>query len=101
MERYNNNKKRKDKNDSRTYYTSIIYPKPERSVDDIYIRARMGDRLDHLAFEYYNDVTLWWIIAIANPSIMYGTLVPPSGIQLRIPVNISDIIDSYNKLNPQ
>ena len=31
MERYNNNKKRKDKNDSRTYYTSIIYPKPERN----------------------------------------------------------------------
>ena len=95
MERYNNNKKRKDKNDSRAYYTSIIYPKPERSVDDIYIRARMGDRLDHLAFEYYNDVTLWWIIAEAN-GIGKGTLAIPIGKQIRIPMNTDDIINEFN-----
>ena len=25
-----------------------------------------GDRLDTIAQKYYNDSTLWWIIAIAN-----------------------------------
>ena len=97
MERYNINKKKKDKNDSRTYYASIIYPKPERSVDDIYIRARLGDRLDHLAFEYYNDVTLWWIIAEAN-NIGKGTMSVPIGMQLRIPQQTDKIIEEYNQL---
>ena len=96
MDRYNNNKKRKDKETSTTFYSSIIYPKPERSADDIYIRARMGDRLDHLAFEYYNDVTLWWIIAEAN-GLGKGSLAVPQGKQIRIPMDTDKIIGEFNE----
>lgn len=96
MDRYNNNKKRKDSETSTTFYSSIIYPKPERSVDDIYIRARLGDRLDQLAFEYYNDVTLWWIIAEAN-GLGKGSLAIPQGKQIRIPMNTDKIVGDFNE----
>ena len=35
-------------------------------------RVRQGDRLDLLARHYYNDDRLWWRIADANPSFLYG-----------------------------
>jgi hypothetical protein len=34
-----------------------------------------------------------------NPSITQNTLNPPVGVQIRIPTNITDVINSYNKLN--
>ncbi len=34
--------------------------------------VRVGDRLDLLARHYYNDDRLWWRIADANPSFLYG-----------------------------
>jgi len=53
-----------------------------------------------LAFQFYGDVTLWWIIAIANPNIVdFSSIFLPIGSQIRIPQNISPIIDSYNELN--
>jgi hypothetical protein len=53
-----------------------------------------------LANQFYQDVTLYWIISAANPnSIKFGSITIPTGTQLRIPTNISGIIDSYNRLN--
>jgi hypothetical protein len=49
-----------------------------------------------LAFEYYNDVTLWWIIAEAN-GIGKGSLAIPTGKQLRIPMNTGEIINDFNQ----
>lgn len=31
-----------------------------------------GDRLDHLARQYYNDDRLWWRIVDANPQFSFG-----------------------------
>jgi len=81
------------------FYKNVKYPEIPLSVSDIYVITQTGDRYDLLANQYYGDKTLWWIIAIANPSIVYGTLTIPSGVQIRIPVNISDVLNSYNKLN--
>ena len=59
-----------------------------------------GDRLDLLANQFYSDVTLYWIIAAANPNkVNFGSLFLNEGTQLRIPVNISSIIDSYIEIN--
>ena len=91
MDRYNTNKKNKNI----TSYSSIIYPKIERSSNDIYIRARLGDRLDHLAYEYYNDVSLWWIIAEAN-GLGKGSMAIPTGNQIRIPMDTDKIINDFN-----
>jgi len=98
MNRYENGKQRKDKDTGRVFYASTIYPKVERTAEDIYIRARLGDRLDHLAFEYYNDVTLWWIIAQAN-GLGKGCLAIPAGKQIRIPMNTDKIINDFNQLS--
>jgi len=42
-----------------------------------------GDRLDTLAGKFYNDSTLWWIIAAAS-GIGWALQVPP-GTRLLIP----------------
>jgi len=82
----------------RKYTSTIVYPISNPRVDDIYIITKDGDRLDNLAYEYYKDPTLWWVIARAN-NIGKGTLFPEVGTQLRIPTNIGTIVDEYNDLN--
>lgn len=81
------------------FRSTTKYPTIPLSVNDIYVITQSGDRYDLLANRYYNDKSLWWVIACANPSIIFGTLIPPPGFQLRIPIKISSILDSYNKLN--
>jgi len=63
---------------------SYVIPQVEFSTDDVYIYARQGDRLDNLAYRYYNDQSLWWVIAKAN-NIGKGTWFVNPGILLRIP----------------
>lgn len=48
------------------------------------IYAQDGDTLQHLAGKYYNDAEKWWIIADANPQIIYPDDIAP-GTVLRIP----------------
>ena len=79
-------------------YKSTVYPTIKRNNEDIYIRAKEGDRLDTLAHKYYKNTSLWWIIAQAN-HIGKGTLVIENGIQLRIPTNIADILSDLEKIN--
>ena len=82
------------------YYRNAKYPEIPLSENDIYVLTDFGDRLDLLANQFYNDVTLYWIIAAANPNeVSFGSLFVDEGTQLRIPINISSIIDSYIKLN--
>jgi hypothetical protein len=82
------------------YYLNTKYPEIPLSENDIYIFTEFGDRLDLLANQFYDDVTLYWIIAIANPNeVSFGSLFLNEGTQLRIPINISSIIDSYIEIN--
>ncbi len=67
-------------------YNSSLLPKIESSTEDIYIIAREGDRLDMLAFEYYEDHKLWWVLAEAN-KLGKGTLDCPAGQRIRIPAS--------------
>jgi len=81
------------------FYGVVKYPDIPLLVSDIYIITQKRDRYDLLANQYYGDKSLWWIIATANPFITQDTLNPPQGIQIRIPTDITNIINSYNKLN--
>lgn len=85
--------------EKKRFYSTVKYPEIPLSVSDIYVTTQKSDRYDILANQYYGDKSLWWIISIANPSITQNTIYPPMGIQLRIPTNISSILNSYNKLN--
>ncbi len=79
-------------------FPTTIYPKIARKSDDIYIMSRYGDRLDILAYKYYEDQSLWWIIAIAN-NLNNGSIAIEPGIQIRIPSNPTEIYDQYLLLN--
>ena len=80
-----------------TVYNSILYPVITESPSDVYIFTKQGDRLDLLAARYYNDTTLWWIIAHANK--IKGTIVAPLNIQLRIPMDVSTIQTNLIRMN--
>jgi len=68
------------------YYRSSIISSYAPDSRDTYFYSREGDRLDLLANEFYNDVTLWWVIASAN-NLGKGTLSIPPGKLIRIPYN--------------
>ena len=52
-----------------------------------------------IAYQYYGDSSLWWIISIANPDIPQNSLYIPLETQIRIPHNPANVIASYNILN--
>jgi nucleoid-associated protein YgaU len=75
------------------------YPEVPASESDIYVITTSGDRLDNLAFQFYGDSTLYWIIIAANPDQTYNLLYPVLGAQLRIPFPVQKIIGSFNTIN--
>lgn len=105
MNRYTNIEKLRNTNENvgtlgTQYYRTNFYPEIPESENDIWVITDFGDRLDLLANQFYGDVTLYWVIAAANPNkINFGSLFINEGTQLRIPTNVGDIIFSYNKLN--
>lgn len=84
--------------EGKRYRTNTVYPDTPISEDDYYVITTAGDRYDTLAQQFYNDYTLWWIIAAANNS-QRASLMVEAGIQLRIPIDIDTIISNYNKAN--
>jgi len=97
MSRYNNIQIRNTKSGKR-YFKTVKYPVIERNLNDRYIIGQQHDRLDNLANQYYQDSSLWWIIARAN-NIGKGDLTVPLGVQLRIPFEYITIVDMFNELN--
>tara|TARA_Y100000593_G_scaffold93632_1_gene189248 strand:+ start:625 stop:930 length:306 start_codon:yes stop_codon:yes gene_type:complete len=66
-----------DKSKSTTIYSTI-----PQTDNDIFVITQDGDRLDHLAQQFYGNVNLWWYIAKAN-NLTFMTI--PAGTSLRIP----------------
>ena len=65
-----------------TSKSTTIYSTIPESDSDIHVITQSGDRLDHLAHQFYGDVSLWWYIAKAN-NLVFMTI--PVGTSLRIP----------------
>ena len=81
------------------YRSSTRYPDIPLSENDVFIYTMRGDRLDNLAYQFYGDSTLWWIISIVNPNLPNDSLYPTLGFQLRIPSNINQVLADFEKLN--
>ena len=96
MKRYATTRQKLDKSGTRVYSTTY-YPEIPLENGDKFIYAKIGDRLDSLAYKYYNDITLWWIIAKANG--LRGKPALSAGEVIRIPSNITNIIEKFNNLN--
>jgi len=97
MSRYRSALTQRDANTEKRKLSTVIISTPPVRSGDVYIRITNVDRLDKLALLFYEDASLWWIIAIAN-GLGKGTLLVPQGLNLRIPdkTNIQDIINSTN-----
>lgn len=80
------------------YYRNNVYPTIQPTNTDYYVITTVEDRLDLLAFDFYQDSSLWWVIASAN-ALPGDSIYAPIGIQLRIPTNIQTILNSYNLQN--
>lgn len=98
MKRYDNSPILYTKN-NKPYYKSKQYPNIPLDESDVYIITTIGDRLDSLAYSYYKDTSLWWVISVANNNLTKGFLFPTPGTQLRIPTNINNILKLYNNFN--
>jgi hypothetical protein len=81
------------------YRASVIYPEVPLSSNDMYMYTMRGDRLDNLAYQFYGDPSLWWVLSVANPELPNDSLYPTIGFQLRIPKDVNRIINDYNVLN--
>ena len=64
MARYNQTKKIRKNN--KEYYGTTIYKKVPEKNSDMYFISQVGDRCDTLAQRFFNDSSLWWIIARMN-----------------------------------
>jgi len=96
MSRYSITSTIKDSNGKQKKATTII-PTIPTSNNDTYIETTTSERLDKLAYTFYEDITLWWIIAAAN-GLGKGTLIVPSNTILRIPAK-QDVIDILIQAN--
>lgn len=84
--------------DGKVNYKTAHYPEIPVSDSDIYVVSTETDYLDTLAYKYYRDPTMWFIIALAN-NIGNGRLSVEPGLQLRIPMNISKFMSDYKMEN--
>jgi hypothetical protein len=80
------------------YYETNIYPEILPTNNDYYVITTAGDRLDLLAFDFYQDSSLWWVIASAN-ALPGDSIFVPVGIQLRIPTDLQTVLNEYNLQN--
>lgn len=101
MDRYFNHKVLLDSARRKRYREVQVLPTIPKTPDDTYIISTIGDRLDILAFSYYKTVTLWWVIAAANPDIQFSSLYLEPNIQIRIPseATVNDIGNLMMSLN--
>ena len=84
------------------YYVNVIYPEIPPTSEDRYIITSYEDRLDLLAFDYYGDETLWWVISRANPDVTRrDSFFIKSGVQIRIPDEsiIDFLLLEFEKIN--
>ena len=95
--RYNHTTIKKNKEGKRVFKPTM-YPRIPIRDSDIFIYPRFGDRLDNLAHKYYNDVSLWWIIAKAN-NLDAAHIGLEVDNQIRIPTNIQPILAKLKEMS--
>lgn len=57
---------------SRTGFKGLRFRDIKPATGVVEYEVKQGDRLDHLAQNYYNNDRMWWRILDANPHISYG-----------------------------
>ncbi len=95
--RYNSTRTKRQR-DGKLIYTTTFYPKIPISDSDKFIYIPRGTRIDSLAYKYYGDSSLWWIISRANGLSGAEVQLDPS-LEYRIPTDTGPILAEFNRLN--
>ena len=82
----------------KTMYVPTYYPNIEAHEDDTYILTGVTDRLDNIAFDFYGDATLWWVIAMVN-NLTGDSVYPPTAVYLRIPKDLAGVLSKFDQSN--
>lgn len=70
--------------DGKTRPTIIVKPPGEQRISYSTYTWQDDDYIEYLAWSAYGDEKAWWIIADANPEILFwGSL--PRGTEVRVP----------------
>jgi len=98
MSRYKYTGIKIDKHTGNRVMKTTLYPEIRITDGDKFVYPLDGDRLENLAYRYYGDSTMWWIIAQAN-KIRDGSYALKPDEKLRIPSNIAQIINDLLSIN--
>ena len=79
-------------------YSPTYYPDIDYKENDNYIVTGATDRLDNIAFDFYGDSTLWWVVAMVN-NLEGDSMFPPLGMYLRVPSNLAGLLSQYKESN--
>ena len=52
--------------DGVTFWNALDPPTIPQQTDDLKYTVRSSDRIDRIAYKFYGDPVLWWVIALAN-----------------------------------
>jgi hypothetical protein len=74
-------------------FATLPFLKIEESIEDEYIQWSVGDRLDRLAYKYYNNPAFGKFILLANPQYLSENDIEIDSI-LRIPMPKQSLINS-------
>ena len=97
MSRYSNTTRKINKKGKRVFRPTM-YPKIPIQDSDVFIYPKFGERLDTLAQKYYQDVSLWWIIAKAN-NLDQAHIGLETDKQLRIPLDVTSVINRLKNMS--
>lgn len=98
MSRYKDTIVKLNKDTGSRVYGLTIYPRIPIQDGDLFISPTEGDRLESLAYRYYEDTSLWWVIAEAN-NLRDGRFALDPNKELRIPINLAPILLEFRDLN--
>lgn len=89
MQRYQDTvQKIRHNGDGKQRYETMLYPIFEPQTSDIYFISKKMDRMDLVAYQWYGDPRLWWVIQRAN-NLPGGTIQIPPGVRIRVPYPLS------------
>lgn len=98
MSRYKHTGMKIDKDTGNRVMKTTLYPEIKIEDGDQFVYPIDGDRLESLAYRYYGDSKLWWIIALAN-KIRDGSFALKPDEKIRIPSNVQVILKDLRAIN--
>lgn len=66
------------------FWDLLQLPQIRPQPDDIFYTPKDHERIDLLAYKFYGDPILWWVLAVANDLELLPTDLN-SGVTLRVP----------------